>query len=207
MKLLTSLIMARNTDGVQKSTKKKVTGTSTNRATRHVALTKERKRRLIRRISSVESEPRMSRDDQLMSRAGPIHRDQEAPIFYQPSDSRQLPSHPDRPNDSREASEREDEDEDEGTLANLQKLPEDERNRLIGKLFVLKIFPWPSPSWWILNAGGTRNRSQTDQTGNSDPKKEKFVAFLGIEMCMLTEEWIQPHFRQEVFSFQPSAQR
>ena len=97
-----------------------------------------------------------------------------------------------------------DQDEEEGTSVRLARLPEEERFKMMGKIFALTAWPWPSPSWWIAQ----RNQPQVGRDTDPDAKeRDKFIAFLGIEMGMSAAEWMRPVFRQEVFVFHTLAQR
>lgn len=90
----------------------------------------------------------------------------------------------------------EDEEDDEEMLERLQKLSEDERNKAMGKIFALKFWPWPSPTWWIINARGNRSRM-----GGLEAKKSgEFISFLGIDMGLSTEDWMHPNFRRDACS-------
>jgi hypothetical protein len=102
----------------------------------------------------------------------------------------------------------EEEDEEleseEAMLAQLGKLPEDERSRVMGKICVLKVWPWPPSNWWIAShnpeeAPGTID----DQTDISDDAriKNSFATFLRLDMGLDTEEWMSPRFKREVLLF------
>ena len=68
-------------------------------------------------------------------------------------------------------------------------------------MFALKIWPWPSPNWWITGASKTSSQGAcADQGDDLDVKmKKEFQGFLLIDMGMLTEDWSQPDFKREVF--------
>src|SRR5882762_9694773 len=142
--------MAHNTDSAspRKSTGKRKKVSSPTKTTGHgVALTKEKKRRLVRRISSSQSgshrEAGRPDDDRLPLSVGPPCRDREAPTFYQPPDPQRQMRYLERPGDvsnSAEVDQDEDEPDLEATLEHLQKLPENERNRTFGKIFALKVW-------------------------------------------------------------------
>ena len=168
----------------------------------HGALSKGQKRRLIRRISTTESENH--RTTHQVTPVSPDRRDREAPTFYQPRESqRQMgrQDHQGSPGDSTDEQQPEEESEDEGMLAGL---PRDARarSRMMGRIFALKIWPWPPSMWWIAKTEGGRAKLQPDGTGQLEDQVEvQFVGFLGIEMGMMDDEWMNTEFRQEVLIF------
>jgi hypothetical protein len=177
--------MAPYTENVRKTKKQKLNpqaGSSPQKTNRRAPLTKEIKKRLIRRISSTGSERSHTRRD----RQPTLDRNQEAPTFYQPTVS-SLP----------EEEEDEEDDSEAVTLRRLSQLPEEERFKAIGKMCALKIWPWPSPNWWITNTGGGARTHESH--GDLDTRmKNEFTTFLGIDMGMSADEWMRPKFRQEV---------
>lgn len=188
-------------DSPRPKKKQRLAPSSPKRTTRHAAATaREKKKQLVRRISNTERERMRDR----LPRSNPDQDRQEAPTFYQPlpSGSRQRESHPDRPQPSGTPSDEEEAEEatQEAMLARLSKLPEDEYHKVIGKIFALKVWPWPCSSWWIISSkGATARGSRADQISDLDAqKKDSFRTFLMIDMGMSTEEWIRPKFRQEV---------
>ena len=74
----------------------------------------------------------------------------------------------------------------------------------MGKVFALKVWPWPSPTWWITGTNkpkATKDQSRFDMLGDPDAKKPEFEAFVAFDMALSRDEWQdQPQFRQEVFS-------
>ena len=91
-------------------------------------------------------------------------RRQKAPTFYQPTSSPRLSSpssghHSCRPvvppGNSDEGDDDEDEDEEDeediegAVLKKLEMLSKEQRYMMIGKLYAIKIWAWPSLSWWI----------------------------------------------------------
>jgi hypothetical protein len=79
----------------------------------------------------------------------------------------------------------------------LQKLLEDECWKSIGRIFVLKVWPWVNNSWWILNMRGPNDPGAI--TDLNTQIGDKLPVFLGIIMNIPIEEWIPDKFRQEVF--------
>ena len=156
---------------------------------------KEQKKRLLRRISTEEAaDARRVR----ANRSLPVDpdRNHEVPTFYQPGGSSQLEQHP---NNGSGLSEEDTDCEEDGDAmhAKLNRLPQDERYKAIGKIFALKLWPWVSTGWWIIGTGAGAN----DQTGPEAKMRDNFRTFLGVEMCMDTVEWMRPQFRQEVLFF------
>ena len=121
--------------------------------------------------------------------------------FYQPVDSHQqsrLEYQDDTSNPANNPEEdTETEDEDGGkemVEEHLQRLSLKARYRALGKFFTLKFWPWPAPTWWVIDA------SQTSKAGDLDIKiHRQFTLFVEIEMAMFAEEWLCPTFIQEVF--------
>jgi hypothetical protein len=179
MKLVDS--MAPVMGNTQRPKKRKATSSA---KTTHRAL-----KRKIRRISSSESEQHQRRN-QLPS----TNQDEGRPArtFYQPA------ANPQHRTNSDDDEEEEEEEEGGGVSALSDRLPEDKRYKAMGKIFALKIWPWPSPGWWISNIG-TGNQTRANQTTDLDAKmRDKFITFLGFDMGMSTEEWMRPGFMQAV---------
>jgi hypothetical protein len=159
---------------------------------------REQKRKTLERISSTESTTPVQRHRLPPAISRRHNQDQVAPIFYQPND----PQHPARPEGSGNPADTEEEDEgldEEAMLTRLQKLPEDERWKSVGRIFVLKVWPWVNNSWWLLNVRGTNDPGAA--TDLDTQIGDKLPVFLGIDMNIPTEEWIRDKFRQEVFFY------
>ena len=101
-----------------------------------------------------------------------------------------------------------DDEESEGTmLEQLEKLPSDQRFRAIGKMFALKIWAWPSSSWWIgdevVERPPARRVSQAEdfvlRRKKLDAMKQReFSGFLFVDMGISRDEWMVPIFKSEV---------
>ena len=153
-----------------------------------------RRKPILRQISSGSPEP--PPEDS---------RRQKAPTYYQP----QSP-HPGGENS--EGDEDDDDEDDEPVLGRLQKLPKHGQYTMIGKIFALKIWPWPSSNWWIGDEGagvateeptGTlalvKDKAVAHAKKMLDPvKKNQFAAFLSIDMGIMADEWMTPTFRSKV---------
>ena len=102
-------------------------------------------------------------------------------------------------------------DGDEDVVTCLQNSLKDQQYKVIGKLFVLKVWPWPSLSWWVGDEGEITTLRNVTQTSN--PVREKltavknkleamlkkeFTMFLGINMAMLEDEWMTTKFKGQV---------
>lgn len=179
---------------------------------------KVQKKRLLRRISSGRSVPSSGEGER-----------RNAPTFYQPSQSPRRDSQLARhrsgrstcqaPRDSDDEEEDEEEEEcdsdDEGgekaALERLRKLPESERYKVIGKVFALKIWPWPSSDWWIGGEEVTEAPRNTAKDPNSAKekllaakkklpvtKKREFAAFLVMDMDISSDIWMTKVFRSQV---------
>ena len=84
------------------------------------------------------------------------------------------------------------------------------RYKAIGKIFTLKIWPWPSSSWWIGDEGASVAPEQSTRRlklaqkldvakkGLDAKKRAKFVAFMYIEMNIPEDEWLSSEFRSQV---------
>jgi hypothetical protein len=192
--------MASKTKNAKAPKKQKTTSSST--AVKKIIAPAAQKKRALRRIASTESQSdleRRRRDRRLPSiddrRGG--NRDSLTPTPSQPPpDSRQRATRrPDRPDITPDNS---DQDDDDETLAALGKLPEEVRYKVMGKVFALTVFPWPSPNWWIAK----RNQSQVSRAADPDAKeRNRFTTFLAIDMGLSSEEWMRPVFKQEVLLF------
>ena len=145
-----------------------------------------------------------------------------APTFHQPhsNESQSVGPHPDRlmaheAGDLDEEPDEDDEDEEdkedveENILTCLEKYSESERNRAIGKIFALKIWPWPSSDWWIgqseeLTLVPVRNDENMGEVLAVSKKnlnlvmKEQFHTFLTLDMGILMEDWTQKVFKTQV---------
>jgi hypothetical protein len=128
-----------------------------------------------------------------------LDRNQEAPTFYQPVVGRSQQGFSGGLSGEEEEEEEED-DSEAASLKRLNQLPEEERYKAIGKMWALKIWPWASPNWWIVNtSGGPRIRGREDDLDSR--MKSEFITFLGIDMGMSSDEWMHPKFRREVILF------
>jgi len=217
-------------DGVAKKARKKTTQAATP-----PPLTKDQKKRLRRRISTeVTPDPtpvaknKKRRLQRRISTGSPqppaeVGHQGGTPTFYQ------LPSHPPRPglpssrggpsrfrdpDEGGEGGEGEGEDdndeESEGTvLEQLEKLPSDQRYRAIGKMFALKIWAWPSSSWWI--GDEVVERPPAGRVSQAEDfvlrrrkleatKQREFSGFLFVDMGISRDEWMTPIFKSEVLS-------
>ena len=206
--------MARNPENSERSLKKQRVGTSKKRIT--VRQSKERAKRLVRRHSSG-----------LLSREGQ-HR--SAPTFRQPRPDSQSAGHHagsstahgtgylDNENEGEDDAEaymeidgEDDGDGDEDVVTRLQNGPKDQRYKAIGKLFALKVWPWPSSNWWVGDEGEITMSRNVTRTSN--PVREKltaaknkleammkkdFTVFLGIDMAMSEDEWMTTKFKGQV---------
>ena len=101
------------------------------------------------------------------------------------------------------------EDVEENILTCLEKYLESERNRAIGKIFMLKIWPWPSSDWWIgrskeLTPVLVRNDENMGEVLAASKKnlnlvkKEQFHTFLTLDMGISMEDWTQKVFKTQV---------
>ena len=167
---------------------------SKGRTTRKTTSRRSIKKQLgIQRVSSIESQsgrPRRIRRRRSSTNQG--DREDETPTFYQQASGsrQQATQRPDRlgtPDNS-------DEDEEGGGASGLSsEKPDEERNKSLGKIFALTIWPWPSSSWWIVN------RRNTNPTSDPDFKeRDRFITFLAIDMGLETDEWTRMAFQQEV---------
>lgn len=99
---------------------------------------------------------------------------------------------------------------DEALLDRLHKLTQYARYKAIGKIFALKIWPWPSSNWWIGDEGAnavpeqaTRRLSLAQKLdaakkGLDAKKRAELVAFMYIEMGVPEDEWLSSRFRSQV---------
>ena len=183
--------MARTRDqdsggGTQGSRKQGTTAvTSPVKATRRVQAKRVVKKKLLRRISSGMSERRQT------SRSSPVNtdsRDREAPTFYQPGPQR---------GDGLPETEPEDSEEEQGPGT----LPDGERYKAMGKTFALKVWPWPSPNWWVTSLERNEQPGKAIQPGSPEARKNQFTTFVGFDMDLSSEEWGKPHFKREVCFF------
>ena len=190
--------MAQNTNKVAAQVLKKRKATSTT-------LTKERKRKLIRRISSSESDRhrvQTSHAQQLPRPSTLSHQNhRETQTFYQLVGSQQQMSCPEDqdhddnpPNSPKEDKDEDEEDEEEGVEERLQKLPQKARYRTLGKKFTLKFWPWSSPTWW----GVLQANTATDLEIKIH---RQFSSFVSVDMAVFTEEWLSDPFKTEVSFF------
>jgi len=210
--------MARKNSEINDHPRKKQRVSSDIGATLGTFPSKTRRKRISRRISSGPSEPRSGRG-----------RRQKAPTFYQPNEpphpqgSQSARRHPHRPTASQESrdldeGDGEDSDDNEGdgeddeeegddaVLANLQRLTKYERYKAIGKIFALKIWPWPSSNWWIGDEGasaapeeGSGPMKELAATKKLDAKKKiEFTAFLYIDMGIADGDWMATKFKSQV---------
>lgn len=135
-------------------------------------------------------------------------RQKPSQTFHQPlPDSQSVGRQP-----GRSTAAYEDIDDEPGEEDEEEDIPEgsaDSRYKSIGKAFALKVWPWPSPNWWIGDevvtmplddATGTRMKDKLARAkGRLDIiKKAEFTTFLGLEMGISTEEWKTKKFRSEV---------
>jgi len=197
--------MARNMgNDTHQHKKQKVThGASSSHKRTAGPLSKAQKRRIVRRISSHSS-----------STEG-----RNAPTFHQPgcspSPGRDLgrPAAR-RPRDLYEDEDGEGEDDSEVTaLKHLEKLPTDQRYTAIGKMFVLKIWPWAPPVWWIGDEEAIeapeeaarylskRKELALRREKLETKKKHEFRGFLAVDMGISADEWMKPRFQSQVISY------
>lgn len=126
-----------------------------------------------------------------------------APTFYQrpehpPCDTRS----PNPPDTEAEDQDQCDPDEEEGTInmEHLEKLPQRQRYKQLGRLFALKGWPWPSSYWWI--TGTSTNATQSGDGEQPDnERRTTFASFLYVEMDVSSDEWQTEMFMSEVFFY------
>ena len=167
-------------------------------------LSKARKRVLVRQISASLSET--------SSRGG---RRQNAPTFHQPQspdhDSESVGRHSGHSTVRKHGDVDEDleSDEDDEGVEEVLKHPKNRRHKLIGKMFTLKAWPWPSSNWWIgdeepavaVSEKASKNMKEKLAAAKKKLdaiKKEELAAFLVIDMGMSEEEWMTAEFRSSV---------
>ena len=200
--------MARNIDdGIHQRKKQKVTprgaGTSQKRAT--VPLSKTQKKRILRRLSSVNSQTSSTdvqtqrRDYSSLSSKHNLGR----PVAS--------PRNPDEEDEEDEEEEEEEEDYERAMLKRLDTLLKDQQYRMIGKMFALKIWAWPSSSWWIGDDSATEvvekpAKKRLDRaeefalrrTKLDAKKKQEFLVYLLISVGISRDEWMKQIFKSEV---------
>ena len=120
------------------------------------------------------------------------------------------------PDEEDEGDEDDDEEEEEedcerAMLKRLDTLSKDQQYRMIGKMFALKIWAWPSSSWWIGDDSATEvvEKPTKKQQGRAEElasrrmeldaaKKREFLVFLSIDMGLSHDEWMKHIFKSEV---------
>ena len=115
----------------------------------------------------------------------------------------------DKESDEDDEDDEDEEDVEENILTRLEKYSESERSRAIGKIFALKIWPWPSSDWWIgwseeLILVLVRNDENMGEVLAASKKnlnlvkKEQFRTFLTLDMGISMEDWTQKVFKTQV---------
>jgi len=115
-----------------------------------------------------------------------------------------------------------DEEEEQGDSENevlnrLEKLPRHRWYKALGKLFTMRIWPWPSSNWWIGDLDRDEEAVVMPRHRGLDPEeaklaedkkkletmaRNKFNGFLIIDMGIPAEEWMSNEFRSQV-TFHP----
>ena len=99
-------------------------------------------------------------------------------------------------NDVDDGGEESDEEGGEGGALTqyMQRLPESQRYVALGKAFTLRFWPWSDPNWWV--DGGDDNRNSEE----SDNPDEGWVQFIGYTKALSIpeSEWMTPSFRRSV---------
>ena len=138
--------MAQNIDdGIHQCKKQKVTprGASTSQKWATISLFKTQKKHILRHLLSVNSQT-SSTDVQTQ-----CHDSSSLSLKHNLGCPVATPRNPDEEDEEDEEEEEEEEDYECAMLKRLDTLPKDQQYRMISKMFALKIWAWPSSSWWI----------------------------------------------------------
>jgi len=169
-------------------------------------LSKAKKRALIRRISSGPSEA-PSDQRQRSSQPGPSN------VRSGGRQGRPLAREPEELDEDEQDEEEEQGDSENEVLNRLEKFPRHRWYKALGKLFTMRIWPWPSSNWWIGDLDYDEEAVVMPRHRGLDPEeaklaedkkkleamvRKKFNGFLAIDMGMPAEEWMSNEFRSQV---------